>query len=60
MNFEVQHALAELDARTPTFYVFENLSEPNPRLKRTTATVLSSLGNEPSAAKRLREVLRLY
>jgi hypothetical protein len=60
MNFEVQNALTSLDGRTPDFFIVEALSEANTKVKEAAIKVLATVGDEPSAARQLREMLSLY
>jgi hypothetical protein len=59
MNFEVQHALASLDSRTPDFFIREALADANPKTREAAKKILSSFADDLSACARLREMLRL-
>jgi len=58
MNFELQHALLSLDARTPEFFVIEALRDPDPRPKRAAREALRSL-DKRRTTKQLIEKLKL-
>ncbi len=59
MKFELQHALTQLEDRTPQFFKIEALVELEDLTARETAARVLSTDGDPKAVALLKEILRL-
>lgn len=61
MNFELKHALRDLDERTPSFFKLEAVrdDEKVPGDAKETAVAVLSTAGDKNAVRLLKEILRL-